>query len=79
MQNVRRFLQVMRFQIHIISADRGQPEEIIHIGVMKFSQSNQYRSRDIPLPQFVIAVNLLRAVQIFRDVTLFQIGVLSYR
>ena len=65
------------FQIGVKAADGCQPEQIINIRMVQLCKRNQNSRRDIALSEFIIAVNLLRAMQIFRNIPLLHIGILA--
>jgi len=57
----------------------GKSEDIICRNIIKKRELYQYIGRDISLTEFIIAVDLLRAVQIFRHLFLSYIIVFAKR
>ena len=53
------------FRPRIGLSDICQAQQIIHAGIMNFCKGNQCLRRNHPLTQLIIAVYLLRALQLF--------------
>ena len=69
-----RVARFILFQPFRIVADT---ENIIHRHPVKIRKPDQYFRRNVSLPEFVVAVNLLRAMQRFRQFPLRQIPILT--
>ena len=55
----------------------GQAQDIVRRDMVELRQADQDICGDVSLTQFVVAVDLLGAVQVFRQVLLIQVPVLS--
>ena len=55
----------------------GKSEYIVDRDLIKMRQAYEYLARDISLPELIITVHLLRAVQVIGQLALLQIPVLS--
>lgn len=55
----------------------GQPKEVVYRNMIKIGQPDKNIRGNIPLAELVVAVNLLRTVEIFGELALLQIVVLT--
>ncbi len=64
-------------KICVICSNRSQPEQIIDICVMQLCKTDQDISWDVSLPELIVAVYLLGAVEIGCHILLLHICILA--